>query len=117
MDQVTFKVLEDEECSIAGDPAGTLDYFSVHVRIGKQRWRVANNLTITIHPSPVQLHVRLQPSVANRGSDVKVRRAINLGLNRLRRWPTGFLSRANTSHLDPVPPSLGGNGTIPQDQL
>src|SRR5207302_5793090 len=111
--QVTFKILEDEDARVAGIRAGTLDYVAV-TAIGKQRLASEKSLVVTSIPRQYNYTFVLN-HLRKPWSDVKVRQAINLGLNRQDVADKAFSGDFTIS--SPVPPSLGGDWTIPRDQL
>lgn len=80
IDRVTFKVLEEEDARVAGLRSRTLDYAFL-TPVGEQRLRNQRNIVLTKSPR-IFLFVFVPNMLRKPWSDVRVRQAINLTIDR-----------------------------------
>lgn len=80
LDSVSFKILTEEDARVAGLRAGSIDY-ALLTPLGEQRLRNEENLTVMSGPR-VFLYVFIFNMLREPWSDVRVRQAISLAVNR-----------------------------------
>lgn len=112
MDEVTFKVLEDEEPRVAGLRGGSLDYAFL-TPDGAQRLRGESKITVTSAPRMYLYGFNISRS-RKPFSDPRVRQAISLGTNRQEYIDKVFSGSATVS--GPIATGFG-DWFIPPEEL
>ncbi len=112
IDRVTFKVLEEEDARVAGLRSRTLDYAFL-TPVGEQRLRSQRNIVITKSPR-IFLFVFIPNMLRKPWSDVRVRQAINLTIDRQEMIDKALSGSGTIS--GPIATGFG-NWFIPPDEL
>src|SRR5919202_678727 len=112
IDEVTFKILEDEDARIAGLRGGSLDYALLSPE-GQQRLQNEKSIVITSNPRIYNYIVSFNPR-RKPWFDPKVRQAVNLAIDRQEISDKVFSGGLTPG--GPIPPGFG-NWPIPNEEL
>ena len=112
IDEVTFKILEDEDARIAGLRGGSLDYALLSPE-GQQRLQNEKSIVITSNPRIYNYIISFNPR-RKPWFDPKVRQAVNLAIDRQEISDKVFSGGLTPG--GPIPPGFG-NWPIPNEEL